>query len=91
MSKPPKWSRKLLALSVLFAGTILLPAIASAQLKQPLLSDDNLKRVCGFGMAENAAHAAVIVKPVVLNLHEAIHSAFRRSILLRTASTARTR
>lgn len=45
MSKPPKWSRKLLALSVLFAGTILLPAIASAQLKQPLLSDDNLKRV----------------------------------------------
>ena len=31
----------------------------------------------GFGMAEDAAHAAVIVKPIVLNFDQAIHSAFR--------------
>jgi hypothetical protein len=28
-------------------------------------------------MAEDAAYAAVIVKPVVLNFDQAIHSAFR--------------
>ena len=33
----------------------------------------------GFGMAEDAAHSAVIVKPVVLNFDQAIHSAFRSS------------
>lgn len=32
-------------LLIMFAGTILLPAIARAQLKQPLLSEDNVKRV----------------------------------------------
>ena len=45
MSMPKKWSSVGLVISLLAAGTILLPAIASAQLKQPLLSDDNLKRV----------------------------------------------
>jgi hypothetical protein len=34
----------------------------------------------GFGMAKDAAHAAVVVKPVVLDLDQAIHGAFRRSI-----------
>jgi glyoxylase-like metal-dependent hydrolase (beta-lactamase superfamily II) len=46
MSMPTKWSRVRLAFSLLVAaGAVLTPAIASAQLKQPLLSDDNLKRV----------------------------------------------
>jgi glyoxylase-like metal-dependent hydrolase (beta-lactamase superfamily II) len=34
-----------LILSLIFGGAILLPAIARAQLKQPLLSEDNLKKV----------------------------------------------
>jgi glyoxylase-like metal-dependent hydrolase (beta-lactamase superfamily II) len=45
MSMPKNWSRARLAFSLLVTGAILMPAIASAQLKQPLLSDDNLKRV----------------------------------------------
>jgi glyoxylase-like metal-dependent hydrolase (beta-lactamase superfamily II) len=45
MSMPIKRSRASLVFSLLAAGTILLPAIASAQLKQPLLSADNVKRV----------------------------------------------
>jgi hypothetical protein len=32
----------------------------------------------GFGMAENAAHSAVIMKPVIFNFDQMIHSAFRR-------------
>jgi hypothetical protein len=35
-------------------------------------------------MAEYAAHAAMIVKPVVLNLDEAIHSAFRSTFQKQT-------
>jgi glyoxylase-like metal-dependent hydrolase (beta-lactamase superfamily II) len=45
MSMPQNWMRVRIAFSLLAAGALLLPAIASAQLKQPLLSDDNLKRV----------------------------------------------
>jgi glyoxylase-like metal-dependent hydrolase (beta-lactamase superfamily II) len=45
MSMPNKWLRKRFAFSLILAGTILTPAIASAQLKQPLLSEDNLKKV----------------------------------------------
>jgi glyoxylase-like metal-dependent hydrolase (beta-lactamase superfamily II) len=45
MSILNKWSRLRLAFALLAAGAVLTPAIANAQLKQPLLSDDNLKRV----------------------------------------------
>ena len=45
MSMLSKWLRLRTALLVMVAGTILMPAIARAQLKQPLLSEDNLKRV----------------------------------------------
>jgi len=38
-------SRARFAFLLILAGTILIPATARAQLKQPLLSDDNLKRV----------------------------------------------
>jgi glyoxylase-like metal-dependent hydrolase (beta-lactamase superfamily II) len=34
-----------LVLSLIFGGALLLPALADAQLKQPLLSEDNLKKV----------------------------------------------
>jgi glyoxylase-like metal-dependent hydrolase (beta-lactamase superfamily II) len=42
---PNKWSRARIAFLLNVASAILMPAIARAQLKQPLLSDDNLKRV----------------------------------------------
>jgi glyoxylase-like metal-dependent hydrolase (beta-lactamase superfamily II) len=45
MSKQRKFSRAGEVLSLLLAGMILLPAVARAQLKQPLLSEDNLKKV----------------------------------------------
>lgn len=45
MSKPKKWSRVRIAFALLAAGAVLTSAVANAQLKQPLLSDDNLKRV----------------------------------------------
>ena len=45
MSIENKWLRVRSSLLLMFAGTILLPAIASAQLKQPLLSEENVKRV----------------------------------------------
>jgi glyoxylase-like metal-dependent hydrolase (beta-lactamase superfamily II) len=45
MSMPKQWSRARFAFLVILAGTVLMPAIARAQLKQPLLSEDNLKRV----------------------------------------------
>jgi glyoxylase-like metal-dependent hydrolase (beta-lactamase superfamily II) len=40
-----KRMRARLILPLIFGGAILLPAIARAQLKQPLLSEDNLKKV----------------------------------------------
>jgi len=45
MSMPDKWSRMRSAFLVIVAGPILMPAMARAQLKQPLLSEDNVKRV----------------------------------------------
>jgi glyoxylase-like metal-dependent hydrolase (beta-lactamase superfamily II) len=45
MSILSKRSRIRSAFLLIFMGAILLPAVAMAQLKQPLLSDDNLKRV----------------------------------------------
>jgi glyoxylase-like metal-dependent hydrolase (beta-lactamase superfamily II) len=45
MSMPNKWSCVRFAFSLIVTGAILMPASASAQLKQPLLSEDNLKRV----------------------------------------------
>src|ERR1700674_1419488 len=42
----------------------------------------------GFGMAEDSAHAAVIVKTVVFDLDEAVHSAFRKSLPRRSRSSA---
>ena len=45
MSILNQWSRARCAFLLILAGTILIPATSRAQLKQPLLSDDNLKRV----------------------------------------------
>jgi glyoxylase-like metal-dependent hydrolase (beta-lactamase superfamily II) len=45
MSISNQWSRARIAFLLIFAGSILIPAVAKAQLKQPLLSEDNLKRV----------------------------------------------
>jgi glyoxylase-like metal-dependent hydrolase (beta-lactamase superfamily II) len=45
MSILNQWSRVRTAFLLILAGAILTPAIARAQLKQPLLSEDNLKRV----------------------------------------------
>jgi glyoxylase-like metal-dependent hydrolase (beta-lactamase superfamily II) len=45
MSISNKWLRTRSAFIVLLAGAAFIPAIAKAQLKQPLLSEDNLKRV----------------------------------------------
>jgi hypothetical protein len=45
MSIENKWLSVRSTLFLIFAGIILLPAIASAQLKQPLLSEENVKRV----------------------------------------------
>jgi len=45
MSNSFKRMRAGLLLPLIFGGAILLPAIARAQLKQPLLSEDNLKKV----------------------------------------------
>ncbi len=45
MAIPKKWSGILSAFLFLLAGAAFMPAIARAQLKQPLLSEDNLKRV----------------------------------------------
>jgi glyoxylase-like metal-dependent hydrolase (beta-lactamase superfamily II) len=45
MSIENKWLSVRSTLLLMFAGTILLPAIARAQLKQPLLSEENVKRV----------------------------------------------
>src|SRR5579872_2887547 len=42
----------------------------------------------GLRVAEDAAHAAVVVKPVVLNFDQATHSAFRRSLAPRSRSRA---
>src|SRR5260370_3722365 len=42
----------------------------------------------GFGMAEDAAHAAVVVKTVVFDLNYAAHSAFRKSFPRRRRSSA---
>lgn len=40
-----RWLRARVVLGALVAGAMLMPALAFAQLKQPLLSDDNLKKV----------------------------------------------
>lgn len=45
MSTLNQWSRTRFAFLLIVAGAVLMPAIARAQLKQPLLSEDNLKRV----------------------------------------------
>jgi glyoxylase-like metal-dependent hydrolase (beta-lactamase superfamily II) len=45
MAIPKKWLRIRSAFLFLLAGAAFMPAIARAQLKQPLLSEDNLKRV----------------------------------------------
>jgi glyoxylase-like metal-dependent hydrolase (beta-lactamase superfamily II) len=45
MSILNKWLRVRFAFLLIVTGLILMPAIARAQLKQPLLSEDNLKRV----------------------------------------------
>jgi len=45
MSKPNKWLRLRFAFLLILTGAILMPVIARAQLKQPLLSEDNMKRV----------------------------------------------
>jgi glyoxylase-like metal-dependent hydrolase (beta-lactamase superfamily II) len=45
MSKMNKFLRARTAIAFLMAAAILMPAIASAQLKQPLLSENDLKRV----------------------------------------------
>jgi glyoxylase-like metal-dependent hydrolase (beta-lactamase superfamily II) len=45
MSIENNWLGVRSKLSLIFAGTILLPTIATAQLKQPLLSEENVKRV----------------------------------------------
>jgi glyoxylase-like metal-dependent hydrolase (beta-lactamase superfamily II) len=45
MSLLNKWSRVRSAFLLIVTAAILIPAIARAQLKQPLLSEDNLKRV----------------------------------------------
>jgi glyoxylase-like metal-dependent hydrolase (beta-lactamase superfamily II) len=45
MSISNQWSRARFVFVLILAGSILLPALAKAQLKQPLLSEDNLKRV----------------------------------------------
>jgi len=46
MSTPNnKWLHVRFAFLLIVAGAVLMPAIAKAQLKQPLLSEDNLKRV----------------------------------------------
>ena len=45
MSIENKWLGVRSTLFLIFAGIILLPAIATAQLKQPLLSEENVKRV----------------------------------------------
>jgi len=45
MSILNQWSRARCTFLLILAGTILIPATSRAQLKQPLLSDDNLKRV----------------------------------------------
>ena len=45
MSIQSKWLRIRSAFLLIIMGTILLPVVARAQLKQPLLSEDNLKRV----------------------------------------------
>ena len=45
MSIENKWLSVRSTLFLIFAGIILLPAIARAQLKQPLLSEENVKRV----------------------------------------------
>jgi glyoxylase-like metal-dependent hydrolase (beta-lactamase superfamily II) len=45
MSILNEWLRARFAFSLIVTGAMLMPALASAQLKQPLLSEDNLKRV----------------------------------------------
>ena len=45
MSILNQWSRVRFAFLLIVTGSMLMPAIARAQLKQPLLSEDNLKRV----------------------------------------------
>jgi glyoxylase-like metal-dependent hydrolase (beta-lactamase superfamily II) len=45
MSILNQWSRARFAFLLILAGAILIPATSRAQLKQPLLSDDNVKRV----------------------------------------------
>jgi len=40
-----RWTHARVVFGVLLAGAMLMPALAFAQLKQPLLSDDNLKKV----------------------------------------------
>jgi glyoxylase-like metal-dependent hydrolase (beta-lactamase superfamily II) len=45
MSILNQWSRARFAFLLIVTGSTLMPAIAMAQLKQPLLSEDNLKRV----------------------------------------------
>jgi glyoxylase-like metal-dependent hydrolase (beta-lactamase superfamily II) len=45
MSILNKWLRARFAFSLIVTGAILMPALARAQLKQPLLSEDNLKHV----------------------------------------------
>ena len=45
MSILNKWLRARFAFSLIVTGAIVMPALARAQLKQPLLSEDNLKRV----------------------------------------------
>ncbi|HWF12500.1 MAG TPA: MBL fold metallo-hydrolase [Candidatus Acidoferrales bacterium] len=62
MSIRNKWSGAKIAASFVFAGALLMPAASSAQLKQPLLSEDNLKRVSDHVYAiEGFPNVAIIV------------------------------
>src|ERR1700676_3864167 len=47
-----------------------------------------ISELCGFGMPEHPAHAAVVMKTVVFDLDEAAHSAFRKSLPRRRRSSA---
>jgi glyoxylase-like metal-dependent hydrolase (beta-lactamase superfamily II) len=56
------WSGAKIAASFVFAGALMMPIASSAQLKQPLLSEDNLKRVSDHVYAiEGFPNVAIIV------------------------------
>ncbi len=62
MSTRKNWSRVRPAFLLLAAVALLMPAVASAQLKQPLLSEDNLKRVSDHvWVIEGFPNVAIVV------------------------------